>query len=320
MLYIIFICLFINLPTTYAKSYKDKVIVIDESFRKDGKWKSIDKSEEGAIRKLLIYALKSKTAKKIIRKAKRKAARNGQTLLDVIEAGEGSLTDTTLIRKFSASNPEHIIYETKSKVILNRDLNFYDGVLDLIHELVHYSSRKAFNPYTSSFSLDEFVESTISGKGGEVDAYLTECKVLKELFNSRFTSYSNCSLVTDKETGRISKSRGINQFFHVGKYYLNLKKELGSLKTQLRKGEASFISSAYGVPYPLAAVYEFQSIMSKACHNDKKRLEIIKNKQYLSKLDYDRNTKNNRNSISKLSRVPASQFEKLYHSRCSEFI
>ena len=39
--------------------------------------------------------------------------------------------------------------------------------------------------------------------------------------------------------------------------------------------EASFISSAYGLPYPLASLREFKQIMSRVCQNDQERYKYL---------------------------------------------
>ena len=46
----------------------------------------------------------------------------------------------------------------------------------------------------------------------------------------------------------------------------------------LSKGQALFISSAWGLPYPVAAFKEYVTIMGRACENDLKRLSLLKNR------------------------------------------
>ncbi len=110
----------------------------------------------------------------------------------MVKVGDSSLTDTTLVRKFSPHSPEHVIYESRSVVYISRHLAWDDALLDLAHELTHYVYRESFNPYAESFNAKDFIKGTIEGKGGEVQAFLTECRVLKELFSSRVQSRSHC--------------------------------------------------------------------------------------------------------------------------------
>ena len=156
-----------------------------------------------------------------------------------------------------------------------------NAVLDMAHELTHFTFRKPFNPYIGNFRPDEFVKSTVEGLGGEVDAYLIECKVLYELYPKQASSLSNCEKVRDLETGHFSKKVGVAQFYKVGQHVRSYSEELKSLNLKmyqfpyLSSSTATFISSAWGLPYPLAALKEYKTIMGKVCHNDQKRLVIM---------------------------------------------
>jgi hypothetical protein len=159
-----------------------------------------------------------------------------------------------------------------------------NAVLDLAHELTHFSLRKPFNPYNHTFGLKGFIKSTVEGKGGEVEAYLVECRVLLELFKNR-KGDSNCDQVIDEETGKVDKGLGIAKFYQLGRYHSafhnSLKKhDLGPSDFQGAVADkANFISSAYGLPYPLAAVHEYESIMQRVCENDERRLAIMRQNQ-----------------------------------------
>ena len=263
-------------------SERGKVIDIDTPYKYSQRWTTVGKTEESSIKVLLEIISKSRTGRKIIIKAKRKAATYGMTLLDVISTGEGSLTDTTLIRRFTPDRPDQVVYESRSKVLVNKRLSVLNAALDLAHELTHFSYREAFNPYQSTFSLPDFVKSTVEGKGGEVDAYLVECKVLMDIFPKRFSRHSNCNAIIDNDSGKLSKKMATLKFYQVGSHAQGMKAELKLFHVDenslphLSEKASVFISSAYGVPYPMAAVKEFVSIMSRACHNDWKRLTLIK--------------------------------------------
>jgi hypothetical protein len=232
---------------------------------------------------LIKTLIKSNTGKSLLRAAKIKAAEHGKTLLDILEVGEGSLTDTTLVRRFSPSRPDQVVYEAHSKVIINKELSFKNAVLDLAHELTHYTRRHTFNPYESKFTAQQFVVSTVEGLGGEVDAYLVECAVLKELFPTNWRKHSNCEFVQDDQ-GKFSKLKGIEYFYKIGPYLEQFEKALRKYNitrnqfNKLSSDTPLFISSAYGVPYPVAALREYQMIMEKVCKNDKRRLDLIREK------------------------------------------
>jgi hypothetical protein len=266
---------------SYAQS--PKMIDVDEEIRFNDPWFSKAKSDEENFKRLVNGLKKYPTGKKVIEKATEKAAQQGFTLYDVVAIGDGSLTDTTLVRRFSATNPTHVMYETKSKVYLNRHLKTMDALLDFAHELTHYTYREAFNPYDSRFKLKDFIKSTVEGRGGEVDAYLVECRVLKELTPGEGFRSSNCQKVYDQQLGSVSKDLGVQEFYKVGSHFDNLKKELSKFAVNEKDlpsasaQEAFFISSAWGLPYPVAAVKEYVNIMDRVCKNDQNRISLMEN-------------------------------------------
>lgn len=236
-------------------------------------------SEELNLKRLVELLSRSEAGEKLLQEARFKAARSGLTLNDVIKVGEGSLTDTTLVRKFNPHSPQHVIYETKSVVYLNKSLMWDDALLDLAHELTHYVYRESFNPYDENFNARDFIKGTIEGSGGEVQAFLTECKVLKQLFTRRVNSRSHCLKIED-ESGQLSFTKAVELFYHVGSYYDAFHKKLegkqiASEFSNLKSEKINFISSAYGVPYPIAAMMEFDLVLNKVCENDKRRLAYM---------------------------------------------
>lgn len=279
-------------------------------------WYNAKKSDEENFKKLISALQKSETGRQILNSASKKAGEQGFTLMDVIGIGEGSLTDTTLIRRFSASDPTQVMYETRSKVYVNRRLKMLDAVLDFSHELVHFTHREPFNPYVSHFQLKDFIKSTVEGNGGEVDAFLAECQVLKELKPGAGFRQSNCQRILNQETGRVSKELGIIEFYKVGKHYDDLKKDLDKFKigeSDLPKAsarEALFISSAYGLPYPVAAVKEYTNIMDRVCKNDQNRINLLQEKV-------------TRSPASDSFYLSAQSYESIFEdfqSRCNKFV
>jgi hypothetical protein len=257
----------------------EKTIHVEGSFASSGSWMEFSSSEEQNLKKLFELLSRSQTGSRLLKAARFKASQSGNTLLDVIKVGEGSLTDTTLVRKFSPNTPEHVIYESRSIVYLNRSLVWNDALLDLSHELTHYVYRDSFNPYSENFNAKDFIKSTIEGVGGEVQAFMTECKVLKELFSKNVQSRSHCDDIEDAN-GRLSYKRAVELFYHVGPYYKSfhsqlVKREVASSFSALKPSKINFISSAYGVPYPVAALMEFDLVVNKVCENDKKRLAYM---------------------------------------------
>lgn len=277
-------------------------LFVNGNFNPTKKWTEFSTHDRMNVRHLIQQLAKSKTGKELLLKAKKKAARNGETLLDIIQIGSGSLTDTTLTRRFSKDNPEHVHYESHSVVFVNKNLNQFDALLDLAHELTHYNYRQDFNPYEINFSLEEFIKNTIEATGGEVHAFVKECHVLKELFPSKYSTKKNCLDLLDD--GKISYQKGIELFYKVGPLYQDFNRLLtmsGLASTdfpQLSSQSISFVSSAYGVPYPIAAFKEYRTVLKKVCENDERRVAYFK----------------------KSGRAPASvnlsQFVKTYQAKC----
>lgn len=257
----------------------EKHVHVQGSMSSARTWMDYTSSQELNLKKLLELLSRSETGSRIIKEARYKASRGGLTLEDVIKVGESSLTDTTLVRKFSPHSPEHVIYESRSVVYVNRNLAWDDALLDLAHELTHYVYRESFNPYAETFNASDFIKSTIEGSGGEVQAFLTECRVLRELFSKNIQSRSNCQKIED-DKGNLSHTKAVELFYHVGSYFDGLqkqlqKREIASSFSDLKPEKINFVSSAYGVPYPVAALMEYDLVVNKVCENDKKRLAYM---------------------------------------------
>jgi hypothetical protein len=295
-----------------AKMFVRKIQTIDveKTYSYGERWVKMAATEEESLKEILRILEKSPTGAKIIRLAEKKARSYGKELSDLVLPGEGSLTDTTLVRKFSPSNPDEVVYESRSKVFINRNLTIKNALLDTAHELTHFALREPFNPYSAPFGLKDFITSTVEGKGGEVEAFLVECQVLFELLKDK-AGESNCHRVVDPSSGRVNKSRGVHEFYQLGRYYKTFHNSLrkhdvepSSFGATSRSG-AHFISSAYGLPYPLAAVHEYEAIMERVCQNDNRRLAIMRE-------NVDR-------SPSSVSRAQYRSLASLHTKRCAAF-
>jgi hypothetical protein len=109
---------------------------------------------------------------------------------------------------------------------------------------------------------------------------MMECRVLKEIFPKQLMKRYNCRQIIDPNNGKLSYEKAVEKFYHVGAYYkhFNHKLEKHSMQDSFPKvtnDKASFISSAYGMPYPVAAYEEYVSVLNKVCANDKKRLVYL---------------------------------------------
>lgn len=286
----------------------------DIDLRTSDSWTTLGRTESMSIKNLIGILKRSPTARFILGKARAKARSQGEELLGVLSSGDVSICDTTLVRRFSPSDPGKVSYENKSQIFLNRELTILDGALDLIHELTHFSYRIPFNPYLVNFKLKRFISNTIEAKGGEVDAYMVECKVLEELIPGSSKKNSTCSKILDPKSGKISRYQAIKEFYKVGREYRKFwnKSEAYGIErgeiTQVTDDHATLISSAYGLPYPLASILEYEAIMKKACSNDLKRLALFKGKFGRFPASRDKKIRN-----------AYSSGEKSYYKRCLNF-
>jgi len=285
----------------------EKTLHVEGQFSQNNSWSEFSSSEELNFKKLFELLNRSPTGERLLLKAQEKASASGLTLLDVIKMGNSSLTDTTLIRKFNPEYPDQVVYESKSVVFLNKELRWDDALLDLAHELTHFIYREDFNPYGENFNAEDFIKGTIEGSGGEVWAFINECKVLRELFGRKFQMRSHCQKIEDFQ-GNLSFKQAVKLFYHIGNYHSKFDKTLKqrgleNIAQKVSSDKTNFVSSAYGVPYPVAALMEYDLVLDKVCENDRKRLAYMQQGP---------------------ERAPAGQkskissFTKIYASRCSQ--
>lgn len=278
-IFIMITYLLCSMGNTFAQSWGERGGTIYSGTKKySGNWRRLASTEEKSIEQLINIINTSKLGVNLIDKARLRAAKDHKRLEEVIESGEVSVTDTTLVRKFSPNSPESVRFETRSKVYIDKSHNTKNAVLDLIHELTHYIYKKPFNPYVGEFSLSSFLEDTIQGIGGEVDAFIVECKVGRDIYGLKSIS-AQCLNILDGE--EFSRSLAIKEFYKLGEHYDKFKKSADEhgikqeVITHISPEQSSLISSAWSSPYPVAIVEEFQEIMTKVCHNDLKRMTYL---------------------------------------------
>lgn len=245
------------------------------------KWSQQQKSDRENFHLLLKFLQKSSSGAKLVQLAKNKVKED--QLEDVLVKGETSLTDSSLVRHFSAKNPNEVLkYEFKTSIYINKDLTFLDAVLDLAHELTHFVYRSPFNPYAKNFLLTDFIKNTVEAEGGEVEAFLMECQVLEEL---QIKSEHSIHAEDKCRSNSLSKKTHV-EFYKLGPFYQSFlqelkkagisEKEAKEIFPLMTEQQPTFISSAYSMPYPLAAIYEFNQVIIKACQNDMNRLKYMK--------------------------------------------
>ena len=180
---------------------QDQTIIVSD-FSWDKKWVDIFGAgrENLAIRSMISTLERSPTAKKLLLRARFKAKKRGSTLEKLISSGPVSITDSTVVRRFSSLNPTKVEYEHQLRIYLNRDLSYKDALLDLAHELEHFSHRPETNPYEHAKSLHEFILEMIEGEGGEGAAVYKECMIAEELLGVAFMRKSSCLRLKENDT------------------------------------------------------------------------------------------------------------------------
>ena len=251
-------------------------------------WIELSPDPNKSLKKLTHMMSLSPIGKKILKKAQTKASKEGTTLSKVLLPGEKSYTDITLIRKFSKASPQKIQYKSLLRVFINRNLSVQDAVMDMAHELVHYAFRETFNPYRKNFNLKSFITSTIEGRGGEVEAYLAECQVFFELFHKSNQGQTHCHLTLDHKTKKPGRAQTIKLFYRLGKHYQPFLRRIKKHNLQapflkhISPKQTLLMSATYDLPYPIAAIHEYDSIHKKTCENELKRLNALPNRKISS--------------------------------------
>ncbi|POB13679.1 hypothetical protein C0Z22_08990 [Halobacteriovorax sp. DA5] len=274
---------FLVCSSVAASSWAERGGVIRSATNKySGNWRKLSSTQEGSIEQLIEIVSTSKLGIQLIDKARLRAAKDRKRLEEVIDSGDVSVTDTTLVRKFNPSSPESVRFETRSTVYIDKSHSTKNAVLDLIHELTHYIYKKPFNPYLSEFSVSSFLSDTIQGKGGEVDAFMVECRVGREIYGLKAIS-PQCLNILDGE--EFSRDLAIKEFYKLGVHYDQFKHEASKLGISdeiiqfSSREDSSLISSAWSKPYPVAVIEEYGTIMTKVCQNDLKRMTYLRESQ-----------------------------------------
>lgn len=264
----------------FAADWMNRGVVINTDLKKSKKnWQSLGETKNDAVAQLINIINTSQVGKVVVERAQKKAMLSNFKIEEIVSIGEASITDTTLIRKFSPTDPFSIHYSSESKIYLDKSLDVKNAVLDLVHELTHYAYKEDFNPYKENFSLRNFVTETIEAKGGEADAFLVECKVSRAIFGNNANS-SQCRAIVSNE-GEFSKDLAIAEFYKIGNFMDRFEDKISKNGLsidkfpQISKENGVLVSSAWSRPYPMAAVEEYELIMSRVCENDLKRMAVL---------------------------------------------
>ena len=191
-----------------------------------------------------------------------------------IRFGQASFTESTFSRTYSLLDGKEKI-NLDHTVVLNQKLPLSDAILDLAHELVHFTEKKMLDPYGKNFSLVQFVRQGIEGQGGELAALEKECKTaweLKERF-SGFPTHYLCSPYKRKEG--FDREKAKRDYYALGAWIGDAPDSMRKEIKEISEKRVVLSSSFARKPYPIALAEEFQSTLRSACENNRKKYELI---------------------------------------------
>lgn len=205
---------------------------------------------------------RSPLGKKVLALAREKALKRGGHLEDFMGLGSASYTDFTLVRK---KRGKIISYIQKSRIFLDSSLRVKRAVHDLAHELVHFIWQSVHNPYTEKpekQGFQAYLQGGIEGRGGEVDAFMMECRIARELHPRTWDKGYPCRYIS--QNGKISRELAIKAFYRVGHkaaHFLNQQMK----EVKLSSKEPILIAGSHNMPYPISLFSQFQEMKKKLC-------------------------------------------------------
>jgi hypothetical protein len=242
-----------------------------------------DKAQDSRIHQAIEILLRVPTGRALIATAQKawKIA-TPHDLTRYLKPGTTSRTDAVLTRHYNSETG----LETRERevtVYVRQEQSLDNIVLDMAHEMVHATSRPAWDPYDPDLTAVHYIKNAIEGLGGEVQAVQTECQVALELSTQYGMSMRRCKGYLDKDN-EINAEKIRADFYRVGKWQPDLAESLGSDIKLLPISEDSpkLYSSTGNAPYPAALLQEFQTLTQIACENTRKRVESLKGRSLAS--------------------------------------
>lgn len=241
------------------------------------------------VRKALSILLRAPTGRDLVGRAQtlwNEAQPMG--ILAHLEPSSVSRTDAVLTRHFHPGTGEER-RERKVTIHLRTDQEIENLVLDLAHELVHATSRPAWDPYDPELTAAKYIRASIEGEGGEVSAVVAECRTALELsgvlagvtdpgaanLQEPGPSFERCHGYLEATRG-IASDRVKRDFYRVGHWSSELVSRLGTEINRLpllSPDPPKLYSSTGRTPYPLALLHEFEEITHAACENTRRRVQ-----------------------------------------------
>lgn len=195
--------------------------------------------------------------------------------LDRIQLGSASFTESTFARSYSLLDGKEKI-ELRHEVTLNRRLPLGEAVVDLAHELVHFTEKAMLDPYKPGFELKEFIRRGIEGPGGELTALKSECLVAWAL-EKKYATYPRHQLCAPYRSadGSFRQDKALADYYALGRWMNRASESLKDAIPNLSADPVVFTSSYARKPYPIALTEEFEATRAAACANNRKKYRLI---------------------------------------------
>jgi hypothetical protein len=264
-----------------------------ENSHRQKKWGDYHSDKKISLRNVLDLLAQCQKGRELLHELEDWSRRQGKSLFDSIEAGEKSFTDTTIIREAVDDYQMVIKFSVDKKIYLDRNHSPLLAVLDLAHEITHFLYRRTVNPYVEKVDKIDFIKSTIEGRGGEVEAYLNECLVAKELGAYKFINNSNCREL-EGQSEKSQRETIAKRFYKMGQgrsVFLEKLRDWNEKNGDLENAEEThqklpwlssekvdFLAAISGEAYPMGILQEYQTMLEKACANEGRRVEFLLNK------------------------------------------
>lgn len=191
-----------------------------------------------------------------------------------IHRGGVSFTESTFARSYSLLDGKEQI-ELRHEITINQKLALSDAVVDLAHELVHFTEKEMLDPYKAGFELRQFVKRGIEGQGGELSALKRECEVAWAL-KRKFEGFPKHRLCAPYQSagGGFDEARALSDYYALGRWFGSASAELKA-ELPVSKEAVVFTSSYAGKPYPVALAEEFAATREVACANNRRKYKMI---------------------------------------------
>ncbi|MGZ3656626.1 MAG: hypothetical protein ACXVB9_05460 [Bdellovibrionota bacterium] len=199
------------------------------------------------------------------------AEKKDPQFLQHVSAGNASSTEDLLTATLNAFDGEDHT-GTAQQITLKKDLPLSDAVADLAHEIVHFTERPPFDPYRSGLVLKTFVRENIEGKGGELAAFATECKVAWEIEKDdpSFPQHKFCQRYR-LPGNKFALEAARHDYYAIGSWLTKASTSLKKNFPELTMSDPVFTSGISRKPYPISLNEEFSRTRIAVCDLNRKK-------------------------------------------------